>query len=103
MRNETPLTPKELFRHGTTQAEQWARWREVGSGSPTPARRAGPGKGEAALRPKKNLMEEPAGDVPEEAFQAPGRWEGGAIQVNVLPQTPKPSKSEDGVQTNEAS
>lgn len=27
-----------------------------------------------ALRPKKNLMEEPAGDVPEEAFQAPGRW-----------------------------
>ena len=103
MRNETPLTPKELFRHGTTQAEQWARWREVGSGSPTPARRAGPGKGEAALRPKKNLTEEPAGDVPEEAFQAPGRWEGGAIQVNVLPQTPKPSKSEDGVQTNEAS
>lgn len=56
-----------------------------------------------ALRPKKNLMEEPAGDVPEEAFQAPGRWEGGAIQVNALPQTPKPSKSEDGVQTNEAS
>lgn len=103
MRNETPLTPKELFRHGTTQAEQWARWREVGSGSPTPARRAGPGKGEAALHPKKNLKEEPAGDVPEEAFQAPGRWEGGAIQVNVLPQTPKPSKSEDGVQTNEAS
>lgn len=78
MRIETLLTPKELFSHGTTQAEQWARWREVGSGSPTPARRAGPGKGQAALHPK-NLMEEPAGDVPEVAFQAPGRWEGGAI------------------------
>ena len=102
MRNETLLTPKELFSHGTTQAEQWARWREVESGSPTPARRAGPGKGQAALRPK-NLMEEPAGDVPEAAVQAPGRWEGGAIQVNALPQTPKPSKSEDGVQTIEAS
>lgn len=51
------------------------------SGSPTPARRAGPVKGQAAL-PKKNLMEEPAGDVAEEAFQAPGRWEGGAIQVD---------------------
>ena len=102
MRNETLLTPKELFSHGTTQAEQWARWREVESGSPTPARRAGPGKGQAALRPK-NLMEEPAGDVPEAAFQAPGRWEGGAIQVNALPQTTKPSNSEDGVQTIEAS
>lgn len=102
MRNETLLTPKELFSHGTTQAEQWARWREVESGSPTPARRAGPGKGQAALHPK-NLMEEPAGDVPEVAFQAPGRWEGGAIQVNALPQTPTPSKSEDGVQTIEAS
>ena len=78
MRNETLLTPKELFSHGTTQAEQWARWREVGSGSPIPARRAGPGKGQAALHPK-NLMEEPAGDVPEVAFQAPGRWEGAGV------------------------
>lgn len=73
------------------------------SGNPTPARRAGPVKGQAALCPKKNLMGEPAGDVAEEAFQAPGRWEGGAIQVDVLPQTPKPSKSENAVQTNKAS
>ena len=56
MRNETLLTPKELFSHGTTQAEQWARWREVGSGSPIPARRAGPDQvvawGSAVSSPK---------------------------------------------------
>ena len=93
--------PKSCSARSTTQAEQWAlRWSqigalpgEVGAREPHPHTESWAWQGAGS---PVSQQEEPDGrrnfNVAEAPSQAAGRWEGRAIHMDVLPQTPEPSK-----------